>query len=240
MVDFGPAAGLEFTATQLDFFDSILGRRSPEPSRPVRYFSMGTNEWRDSTAWPPPETSWKTLFFRSAGRLSGEPPGGDEGHTETTYDPEHPVPTLGGATVPGIPQGPHDHSALDARPDSAVYRSAILDVPLDLAGPVRVLVDADRTAPSTDLTATLSIETDDGVVTNICDGITRWNAGPDSARVEVDLLATAVTIPAGARIHLRISHSGEPGPLATRIGTSRHRIHHNRDRKSYLLLPVMG
>jgi putative CocE/NonD family hydrolase len=249
MVDFGPAAGIEFTATQLDFFDSILGRRSAGHSPAVRYFTMGANEWSDSVAWPPPEAAWRTLYLRSGERLSDDPPAGAGGYDETFYDPANPVPTLGGATVPGLPQGPQDHAALDSRTDCAVYRSPPMDTPLDIAGPVRVVVEVDRTAPSTDITATLSIEYDDGRVVIVCDGITRWGQGPSSALIEVDLLATAVRIPEGARIHLRISHSnfprfdrnlctGEPTPLASRLGTSGHRIHHNLDRQSLLLLPV--
>ncbi len=249
ILDFGPTAGLEFTATQLDFFDSILERRPDDPVHPVKYFTMGANEWSTASTWPPPRTEWRTLFLRSNGRLNDEPAAGNEGYDETAYDPADPVPTLGGATVPGLPQGPQDHSGLDARGDGVVYRTDPLDTPLIVAGPVRVVVEADRTAPSTDVTATLSFELSDGSVINICDGITRWSEGPGSARIEIDLLATAIRVPPGARIHLRISHSnfprfdrnlctGEPIPLASRMGTCDHRIHHHRERQSYLLLPI--
>jgi hypothetical protein len=249
ILNFGPTAGLEFTATQLDFFDSILDRRPRDTSNPVTYFTMGANEWNGTKVWPPPRAGWRTLFLRSDGRLLDDPPADNEGYDETSYDPADPVPTLGGATVPGLPQGPQDHSELDSRGDCAVYRTAPLETPLTIVGPVRAILEADRTAPSTDLTATLSIEQADGLVVNICDGITRWHEGPGSARIEIDLLATACRIPPGARIHLRISHSnfprfdrnlctGEPMPLASRMGTCHHRIHHRRERQSYLLLSV--
>ncbi|MFV1991751.1 MAG: CocE/NonD family hydrolase, partial [Acidimicrobiales bacterium] len=239
ILDFGPSAGLEFTATQLEFFDSILEQRPVDGTAQVSYFTMGANEWSSVDTWPPPRTAWRTLFLRSNGRLHDDPPAGNEGYDETGYDPANPVPTLGGATVPGLPQGPQDHSALDARGDCAVYRSEPLDAPVTIAGPVRVIIEADRTAPSTDITATLSLEQTDGIVINVCDGITRWSEGPGSARVEIDLLASAIRVPPGDRIHLRISHSnfprfdrnlctGEPMPLASRMGTCQHRIHHGR------------
>ncbi len=248
-LDFGQSAGIPFTDVQLDFFDDVLGRGSPRPASPVRYFVMGANEWRDTVAWPVPGTRWRTLFVGPYGTLSETTPTDEEAFDSTVYDPTDPVPTLGGCTVPGLPQGPQDHSDLDERPDSAVYRTEPLQQPMEIVGPVRASVHFSASSPSTDITVTLSIEHADGRVMNLCDGITRWTGDPGDAHVEVDLLATAVRVERGDRLHLRISHSnfprfdrnlgtGEPSLLATRMSTVTHRIYRNRKRATSVLLPI--
>ena len=58
-VDFGGTAPVGLCGiadAYLAFFDEYLREQSPEEPQPtVRYFLMGQNEWRDASAWPPPE-----------------------------------------------------------------------------------------------------------------------------------------------------------------------------------------
>jgi putative CocE/NonD family hydrolase len=40
---------------------------------PVRYWTMGANEWRTADDWPPPEVSWTKLYLTSWERLRTQP-----------------------------------------------------------------------------------------------------------------------------------------------------------------------
>jgi predicted acyl esterase len=40
---------------------------------PVRYFVSGSNEWRSTTNWPPPEAKWTKLYLNSWERLTEKP-----------------------------------------------------------------------------------------------------------------------------------------------------------------------
>jgi putative CocE/NonD family hydrolase len=112
-VDFGPDSvwGVDrYFAEQLRFFDAYL-RDDGEPlaDPPVRIFVMGGGSgrrtelgkldhgghWRDEQEWPPARTVHETWHLGGDGSLSPEPPERAEPR-RFTYDPEHPVPTIGG------------------------------------------------------------------------------------------------------------------------------------------------
>src|SRR5207253_2201434 len=71
---------------------------------PVNIFVMGINEWRTAPAWPLPGTQLIPWYLDSGGRANSlygdgrlltEPP--EHGTPDCfTYDPERPVPSLGG------------------------------------------------------------------------------------------------------------------------------------------------
>ena len=56
-VDFGPNAEYDTTGLMLRWYDFLFKNinNGMEKEKPVRVFTMGTNEWRDFDAWPPPE-----------------------------------------------------------------------------------------------------------------------------------------------------------------------------------------
>ena len=75
---------------------------------PITFFTMGVNQWRTANTWPPENAVLTNFYLRSSGEsrhgsLSTQPPM-DEPPTEYTYDPDDPVPTLGGNH-----SGPQDH-----------------------------------------------------------------------------------------------------------------------------------
>ncbi len=199
-LDFGPDAGIDFEGLQLDFFDGVLQQRTTPR---VRYFVMGRNEWRTADEWPPRGTGWTALYAHS-GRLTLDRPT-DDGFEETRFDPSDPAPTLGGCTVPGLPQGPRDHRAWLVRDDVVAY-SVEVPAPLEISGPVSAVVHVSSEAESHDVTVLLGYE-EGGRLINLCDGIARVRS---ETVVEVDLLATSVEIPAGARLWVLIGHANFP------------------------------
>jgi putative CocE/NonD family hydrolase len=208
-IEFGATAGIDFEGTQLDYFDAVLGRTLGRPPR-IRYFTMGRDEWRSSSTWPPSGTKWTPLFAAADGRLSWQRPEAEHAYDRTKFDPEAPAPTLGGNTVPGLPQGPQDHRGWLGRPDAAVYRSEPLTSAIEITGPVVGLVHVESTAESLDVVVLLAYEEPGGRLINICDGIRRLTAPARGAAVEVDLLATSIELPAGVRLVLLIHHSNYP------------------------------
>jgi len=114
-VDFGPESvwGVErYFAEQLRFFDRWL-RDEPnglEDDAPVRIFVMGggsgrrTEEgkldhggrWREEREWPLARAQPTAYHLGADGSLRADPPGNDAPPLAFTFDPEHPVPSIGG------------------------------------------------------------------------------------------------------------------------------------------------
>jgi putative CocE/NonD family hydrolase len=250
-VDFGPAAGIDFTALQLDFFDAVLGRAQTAEGPRVRYFTMGRDEWRDAAEWPPRGTAWTPLYAGADGRLSADRPAEADAFDETCFDPAEPAPTLGGCTVPGLPQGPRDHRALLGRPDVAGYRTEPLARAVEITGPVSSVVHLSSTAESADVVVVLAYEDADGRLLNICDGIRRVHGAQAEQAIQVDLLATSIEVPAGSRLHLLVHHSNFPRfdvnsglsehPRYSRSQVSAvHRVHRSAARATRVSLPIAG
>jgi len=71
---------------------------------PIKIFTMGVNKWRHCDDWPPSDAVLNKLYLHNRrqdrfGTLESEPPG-NEPPSAFVYDPEDPVPTLGGNHSP--------------------------------------------------------------------------------------------------------------------------------------------
>ena len=114
-VDFGPDSvwGVKrYFEEQLAFFDRWLkeDRNGWEDEAPVRLFVMGGGSgrrtalgkldhggrWREEHEWPLARAEETTLYLHGDGSLSREAPDGPAEPRRYTYDPAHPVPTIGG------------------------------------------------------------------------------------------------------------------------------------------------
>ncbi|MCI2265163.1 CocE/NonD family hydrolase [Sediminivirga luteola] len=240
----------------------------------VRYFVMGGGSgrrnpdgrldhgghWRRADTWPPAETrSWE-LHLGAAGQLS-EIPERVPGRIAYTYDPANPVPTIGGQVTSGEPvmsggaynqvEGPGVFGAqppylpLSTRPDVVVFRTAPLEKPVTIAGPVTARFHVSCSAPDTDLAIKLIDEHppgDDyprGYAMNLTEGILRLryrNSFLEPQLMEPgEIYEVTVTAPdtanlfaAGHRIRLDVSSSNYPrfdiNPnTGTRVSTERRR-----------------
>ena len=159
-------------------------------------------EWRTADAWPLDDTRMIAFHLRAGGGLTPEPPGADEGSTTYTYDPEQPVPTIGGAFSGALKRGGYDQrertfrsldggsengffaSEVDgrrtaARPDVLVFETEPLAEDVEVIGPVTVTLWASSDATDTDFTAKLvdvyppNDDYPEGFDLNITDGILR-------------------------------------------------------------------
>jgi hypothetical protein len=115
-VDFGPAScwGVQrYFEEQLEFFnrwlpDGATGHPKDEP--PVKIFVMGGGSgrktaqgkldhggrWRAEQEWPLARAVPTTYYLHGDGSLRREPPPADAEPRRFTYDPDDPVPTIGG------------------------------------------------------------------------------------------------------------------------------------------------
>ena len=111
---------------ELAFYDRYLRDEGNDwdDRPPLELFVLGRNEWRGESEWPLPGTEPTSFFLRSGGRLDRDVPRSDEAADRYAYDPEDPVPTIGGvnsvltmtqgAAQPILP-GPWDQRELEAR-----------------------------------------------------------------------------------------------------------------------------
>jgi putative CocE/NonD family hydrolase len=182
-----------------------------------------------------------------------------------TYDPNDPVPTLGGnlcCNEKVYKPGAMDQAALELRKDVLVYTSEALAHDVTVIGPVQLHFWARSSAPDTDFTAKLVDVRPDGVALNVLDRIVNAGLRHDSKRARspiqpgkayaYDMLVgnTALVFKAGHRIRLEVSSSnfphyarnpntGEPAATATRLVPAQQTVLHDAAHGSWLELPVV-
>ncbi len=277
--DFGLLAStdsFDLTGAQLRWFDYWLRyeENGLASDKPVTIFVMGANQWREEDDWPLPDTSYRRLFLRSNGSanslygdgwLSWEPPE-QEPSDCYHYNPLDPVLTCGGATLlPGaltaMNAGPRDQRPIETRSDVLVYTSPPLDHPLEVIGPIKLVLFVASSARDTDFTGKLIDVFPDGRAIILTDGIlrTRYRSLPPALlepgrvyEIQIDLTATANVFYHGHRIRLEVSSSNFPrfdrntntgGMIAEEAETdcvvAINQIFHDRNRPSHLILPVI-
>ncbi|HEX6121537.1 MAG TPA: CocE/NonD family hydrolase [Ktedonobacterales bacterium] len=279
-VGFGLASSGAFLDLQSDlatlharFFDRWLKDASNGFERwpAVKYFVMGANIWRSSEMWPPAGSEPTPWYLHSQGHANTAEGDGElsparpvtEPADQFVYDPAHPVPTVGGATLmhPTLRAGAIDQRRIELRPDMLVYTSAPLEQPVEVAGPVSVVLYAASDAPDTDFVARLVDVSPDGTAIPLTDGIIRmrYRAGGGQAaapldpgqayEVAIDLWATACVFLPGHRIRLDVTSSsfprwernlntGQPNGAATEMRSALQAVLHDEAHPSHIVLPI--
>jgi putative CocE/NonD family hydrolase len=216
-VDFGAEAtldghlGEDYLALRLRWFDrwarDVENGVGEEPA--VRLFVMGGGSgrrtaegrldhggrWRSEMDWPLPGTRFTPYYLHGDGSLSPTEPEGDVEPVAYTYDPRHPVPTIGGTISSGAPVmegGAFDqreesrffgsrepYLPLATRPDILVFQTPPLVEDVEVTGPIVVRLWVSSDCPDTDFTAKLidsyppSEAYPQGFAMNLTDGILR-------------------------------------------------------------------
>ena len=257
-VSFGPAAAIaDFDTTfHLRWFDHFLKSEPTgvESSAPIRLFIMGTGDghkdadgrlfhggyWRDESAWPIPGARMVSYYLHGNGSLSTARPTETQSSTTYTYDPSHPVPTIGGGSSARLKDGAYDQREdprfppsrapflpLRSRPDVLVFETSPLSEDVEVTGPISVVVYASSNRTDTDFTAKLvdvyppSADWPGGFDLNLTDAIVRgrYRARRDHAELltpgkvyqfTIDPFPTANVFKKGHRIRVDISSSNFP------------------------------
>jgi len=272
-VVFGKTAVLDMTATILKWFDySLKGIKNEyASSAPVRLFIMGDNVWRDEQAFPLERTQYTRYYLHSTkgansiagdGLLSLTAPT-VERKDEFDYDPQHPVPTIGGRLCCGLalPPGPADQRTNETRADVLVFSTPPLTEAVEVTGFISLQLYASTSAVDTDFTALLVDVDPTGYARFLTDGIVRarYKDGTQTAspvtpgqvyKYTIDLWATGNVFKAGHRIRLYISSSNFPRfnrnlntgeDIAGSSGSvkAHQTIYHDSQHGSALILPVI-
>lgn len=220
------------------------------------------NGWRHAEQWPPPGTLRQRLYLTGDGRLSADGPGG--GPRSYLYDPDRPIPTLGGRNML-IDSGPRDQRPVHALPHyGLIYRSEVLGEDLTIAGAVEVTLHVQSNCPDTDFVAKLIELHPDGSAMLLMDGVVRamyrdataepQPLAPDQVyQVTIQLGHIHHTFRAGNRIQVdvtssnfprraRNTNSGHPvlaHDTAADIRVATNVVHHSEERPSFVVLPLL-
>ncbi|MCI0662737.1 MAG: CocE/NonD family hydrolase [Acidobacteria bacterium] len=273
-IDFGPNNMRVQFETELRWFDHQLKGIDNGVNRepPVEIFYMGINQWQHEQDWPIPGTKYTPYYLTSEGAANSssgngqliiDKPGGAASDT-FNYDPNNPVPTLGGNNCCGTPTlaGPKDQRVIENRKDILVYTSPSLNEPLSIAGPVKMKLYAATDGPDTDWVIKLIDVYPDGLSINVAEGIlrARYRKGTDKMELlkpgevyefEIDLVGTANVFLPGHRIRVDITSShfpqfdrnpntGEPFGMSAKVRLAKQTIYHTLQQPSHILLPVVA
>lgn len=266
---FGGADALDVPGLQLRFFARHLRGEANglDDEAPVRIFVMGENRWRDEDDWPLARATEEAWHLRGGGGLTREAPG-DEPPDEYVYDPNDPAPTIGGPT--SLParlmkpnSGPLDQRRLADRPDVLVFVSEPFEEPVEVTGPIALVLHAATDAPDTDFVAKLVDVRPDGTSIILAEGVLRARFREGFERelmvepgrpyeFRLDLAATSNVFLAGHRAGLLVTSSSFPrfdrnpntgNPLGVDgpgdLRPARQAVFHDAARPSRLLLPVV-
>jgi putative CocE/NonD family hydrolase len=257
-VDFGQESAIpDFqTAYQAILFDNLLkGIKSDRlPSEPIQLFMMGSGDgskneegrlnhggyWMNLDQWPPENTILSSYYFHPDGSLSLQKPVTEKSTTTYTYDPSHPVPTLGGSVSARVKDGAFNQRERPdfvgssppflptrSRQDVLVFQTEPLAEDLRIVGPIEVELFCSSSATDTDFTVKLvdvyppSEDFPEGFDMNLTDGIVRMSyrngrherdliTPGETYRVIINPFPTANVFKKGHRIRVDISSSNFP------------------------------
>ena len=270
-LDMGPEALIRLGDLSVRWFDHWLKgvENGIANEKPVNIFVMGDNAWREEDEWPLARTRYTPLYLHSGGKANTSDGDGtltwDAPKSERTdsfvYDPNDPVPTIGGSQLGPNPTGPQDQRLVEFRPDVLVYTSKPISEDLEITGPLSVKLYAASSATDTDFTAKLVDVWPNGYAQNIQDGIirARYRDSKTSSRLitpgeineyTIDLWATSHVVKSGHRIRVEISSSNFPhydrnlntgGPLFKEQNgkPATQTIFHDGAHASQIVLPVI-
>jgi putative CocE/NonD family hydrolase len=264
----------------LTWFDYWLkgntqARRTIDSWPRLRYYEMGLNAWQSADAWPIKSTSQLQLYLGSHGRANSLQGNGVLMHSVTPagsaedqyiYDPENPVPSLGGAmcctgTTEAL-AGSMDQRPVEAREDVLVYTTEPLKSSIAITGIAQVTLFVSSNAVDTDFTAKLVDVYPDGRAFNVLEGILRardrqgadhevWMEKDKIYAIHISLGATSNLFDVGHRIRVEVSSSNFPrfdrnlnvggdNSLATRWVSATNHVYHSSKYPSHLTLPQIA
>jgi putative CocE/NonD family hydrolase len=255
---FGPAAAItDFSGDyHLRWFDHYLKGKATgvEKDAPLRLFVMGTGDghkdadgrifhggyWINANEWPIAGTKMVPYYFHADGSLTPNKPTEVKSSTTYTFDPFHPVPTIGGGASarlkdgafnqredPRFPPSQPPYLPLRSRADVVVFQTEPLKEDMTIVGPIHVELFASTDKTDTDFTAKHvdvyppSDTWPGGYDLNITDAIIRgrYRATRDHAVMltpgkvysfPIDPFPTANVFKKGHRIRVDISSSNFP------------------------------
>jgi putative CocE/NonD family hydrolase len=273
-VDFGAKAPFDLDELIFNWYDWLLKGESNgvANAKPVKIFVMGRNEWREEDDWPLARAKETHYYLHSAGAANGlsgngslsTSAPGEEKSDPFVYDPDNPVPTIGGPLCCGaLPTGvgPEDQRPAEARNDVLVYSTPAFTKDTEVTGPVSLDLYVSTSAVDTDFTGKLVDVWPNGFAQNLTEGILRLRyrnsqekpelANPgETYHITLDLVATSNVFLAGHKMRLEVSSSnfprfdrnlntGEEQARGTHMIKATNTVLHDRAHPSALVVPLV-
>jgi putative CocE/NonD family hydrolase len=234
-----------------------------EREKPVRYFVMGRNEWREEEAWPPAARRVEFVLKPAAkgtrlGSLAGKSAEGMEEFSEFVSDPANPV------VNEYTSSGAHDYRNLADRPDALTFDSAVLDSDMEVTGPIQARMFVSCDCRDLDLWVRLLDVAPDGTAFNLMSpgldvlrasyrDLSHGRQWLEPGRVyELTLpnLITSNVFLKGHRMRVQVLGSfapnfsrnlqtGKPEAVSAEMKKARIRVYHGGARASEIVLPVV-
>lgn len=249
------------------WFDHYLKGKANgiEKDPAVRYYVIGAaqepgapgNLWREATDWPP--ASSKTPYYLHAGGgLDTTQPTAEKSVTHYQSDPLHPMEIPGN----GFP-GARDARKFEQQAEVRTFTTGILETPTEWTGLVKVVLWFSSTAKDSDVIVRVSDVYPDGRSMLLMDypRRLRYRDGFDKqvlmkpgepVKVAFDIGRTSIVFNRGHRIRVTIASTGAPlyesnpqtgGPQTIEYPanpvTATNTIHHEKDRASHIIAPVI-
>ncbi|CCB87384.1 MULTISPECIES: CocE/NonD family hydrolase [Parachlamydia] len=245
----------------LDFYLKDENNANDWPT--VLYYVMGPfdgtpskgNTWKSADQWPP--AAKETPFYFTQDKALKSTLSTNQGSLTYFYDPNHPVPTIGGRNL-FLESGPKDQREIEKRDDVVVFTSAPLEEDLEITGRLTAKVYLTSSVSNTDVSVRLSDVYPDGKSILIADG--QYRPGIHSKdevldpskplKVEVDLWSTSQVFAKGHSVRVVITSSNYPrfeknpnigllGEYSGKSTIARNAIHVGNECPSCIILPVV-
>jgi putative CocE/NonD family hydrolase len=264
--EFGPTAAIDYDDVVLRWMDHYLKGidNGVDREKPVRYFVMGRNQWRDADQWPPAAREMPAFLAPQTGsarygRLQSTPFDNKDSFSEFVSDPASPVAN------PYNSSGAHDYAKLSDRADVLTFDSAVLPQDTEVTGPIRARIFVSCDCRDFDLWARLLDVAPDGAAINLMSpGLDVQRASyRDLSRgrqllspgqtyeLRLERLITSNVFPQGHRIRLQISasftpnfsrnlQSGNSEVNSAEMKKTNIRVFHDASHPSQVLLPIIS
>jgi putative CocE/NonD family hydrolase len=259
--DFGDessGANCGVTCCMHRWFDRYLKKKSCDalPTR-VRFFMRGENKWLTASDWPPPKAEYQSYYLSVEHGLDLNIP--NEGTLEYLADPMKPTPSSIKDKNGHILTA--DWSEINDRTDILTFTTAPLNMPIRIAGEVRMTLFAATTADDTDFGCRLLDITPDGTAIELAAGIIRASYRKGFFKKEfiipneiicysIHVGHTAVCIQAGHQIGLQVFsylypdhdrnlNTSVPSYLGANSVVAHQTVYMGSENPSCIILPIL-
>ncbi len=263
---FAEAAAIDYDEVILRWMDHYLrgADNGVETEKPVRYFLMGRDEWREADAWPP--ASKDTSYYLvspgtgdSRGSLSSGAPTANDVHVTFLSDPAKPV--VNSFSVSGA----HDYRALSERADVLTFDSEPLERDKEVTGHIHAQIYLACDCRDTDLWVRLLDVAPDGTAFNLMSpGLDVMRASYRDVKkgrqllephrvyeVNLENLITSNVFQKGHRMRVQVSatffpnfsrnlHTGELEASSAKMQKANISIYTDSERASRIVLPIVA
>ncbi len=220
----------------------------------VHYYSLFEDQWKSCKKWPPNQ-NLKSFYLEDNQKLITTPNEKDDSYSNFLFDPNTPVPTVGGANFYLFYDklGVRSQEEVEKRNDVLTFSTKKFENEAFISGAVNVYLHVGTEGKGTDFTAKLTLVDEENNSFNLADGIIRVLPSEVQNKVfevQIELGDIALKVGKGQQLRLQISSSNYPkfnrnpntgiDPIdATKFIAVKQTIHHSSRYPSRIDIPFL-